>query len=328
MKRQVDSLQKLKAVGIIGCGRIAGGYDPVIPEKFSATHAGAYHLCKKTVLVAASDPSESARNAFREKWGVKNIYAGFEEMLETEELDILSICLPTPLHYKAACAAKARGIPAIFLEKPLSDDLKEAAAIRDMLNDSLVAVNYFRRWNPTLAALRAALKQKKMGQPISVVVRYTKGILVNGSHLVDLARWFWGEPEEIRYLQTVKHDNTDPGIDFLLIFKGGFPVYFLNIPDADYVFIDMDIVLEKGRVVMGQRGQSLMQWEVTLDPNFRLFNILGNPREVKTHWQNCTTRAVEELVTCMEGGGTPACTLDDGFRALEICHHVISQAIQ
>lgn len=312
--------------GIIGCGRIAGGYDPHMPEMYSSTHAGAYHLCKKTRLVAAADPSETARALFGEKWGIDKLYPDFEEMLTANKLDILSICLPTHLHYKAACAADAHGIQTVFFEKPISENLDEAAHIIEMFSDGVVAVNYFRRWNPSLQKIQAALKGNDFGETVSAVIRYTKGLLVNGSHLVDMARWFWGEPEYVRYIRTTQPDSNDPGIDFIMGFKGGFPVYFLNVPDVDYVFIDMDMVFKNGRVTIGQRGQSLVRWQVKQDPHFKLFNILDDPVEEKTLWQNCTTRAVEELVACMEQGKTPSCSLQDGYRALEICHNILAQA--
>jgi len=309
---------------IIGCGRIAGGYDPLIPLEWSATHAGAYHLCPDTKLIAVADPNPEALKAFQQKWGIDRGYFDYREMLEKENPDIVSLCLPTEHHYKAFEAVTERNIKAIFCEKPLSYDLGEAKSIVEMGRDRIVAVNYFRRWNPTLISLAQGIKKKDFGKVVSVTVRYTKGLFVNGSHLVDLMRWFFGEPSNINTFRIASDDILDSGIDFSLQFDDGVTIYYINIPEPPYVFIDVDILAERGRIVIGQRGQKLTRYPVIREPHYDLFDIIGNCREQETEWRNCVTRAVQEIAGCLKYGGKTSCTLMDGFRAIEICQQVFA----
>ena len=182
---------------IIGCGNIAGGYDSEIPANWSLTHAGAYKLCPGTELIAAADTNVESLKNFGEKWKIDKLYIDYRKMLEVENIDILSLCLPTSEHYNAFQLVCEKDIPAIFCEKPLSYDLKEAEEMVEMSRGRVVSVNYFRRWNSTLSQVREEIRRGDYGRVINGTSRYTKGIFVNGSHIVDLIRWFLGEPEEV-----------------------------------------------------------------------------------------------------------------------------------
>jgi len=309
--------------GIIGCGNIAGGYDRKVPKDWSFTHAGAYHLCPETRLVAAADPSPEVLQKFGEKWGIDKLYEDYRDMLKDEAIDILSLCLPTERHFDAFKFACKTDIPAIFCEKPLSYDLKEAKDMLSMSKGRIVSVNYFRRWNPTIVQLRNEISGGVYGRVINIVARYTKGILVNGSHLVDLMRWFFGEPEGIYLIKINNREAKDPGVDFVLTFKGNITVYFLNIPDVEYVFIDVDILTEKGRLTLAQRGQQVEKHSIIVEPYYQKFNILKLTDDIETAWRDCLTRAVQEIVYCLKNGGQTSCSPEDGLKALEICCKVI-----
>lgn len=315
----------LYRTAIIGCGNIAGGYDSSVPTKWSATHAGAYHLCPETKLVAVADTDPHNLKAFRDKWQVERGYTDCVKMLQKEKIDILSLCLPTEHHFEAFQAAINHNIKAIFCEKPLSHDLDEAYRMFEMSQGRIVSVNYFRRFNPTLADIVKALQRGDFGKGINVTIRYTKGLFVNGSHFIDLMRWIWGEPKSLDFIKITQIAPIDPGIDFSLNFDDGVAAYFINIPEIDYVFADVDMMMEKGRLVIGQRGQTLSKYSVVREPHYNLFDILGNAQEIETQWRNCTTRAVQEIVDCLRSGGSTSCTAEDGYRAMEICHKVIAQ---
>jgi len=310
---------------IIGCGNIAGGYDRSLPAKWSATHAGAYHLCPETKLIAVADTDPHKLKNFQSKWHVERGYTDYIKMLKKESIDILSLCLPTKYHYEAFKATVKHDIKAIFCEKPLSYNLDEARHMVELGQGRVISVNYFRRWNPTLTNIAKHIREKELGRSISAVIRYTKGLFVNGSHFVDLMRWMWGEPISSNFIKITHNDSIDPGIDFSLDFDNGATAYFINIPEVDYVFADIDILMENGRVAIGQRGQTLSKYSVVRETHYDLFDILGNAQEIETEWRNCTTRAVQEIVDCLKNGGSTSCTLEDGYHTMKICHEIIMQ---
>ncbi len=312
---------------IIGCGNIAGGYDRGIPNKWSFTHAGAYHLCDETKLVTASDLDPKALSRFGEKWQITKLYKDYCEMLANENIDILSLCLPTENHFEAFKSAADKNLLAIFCEKPLAYDLNEAREMVRMSKGKIVSINYFRRWNPSLSKLRNELNHGIYGRVKKIIARYTKGIFMNGSHLVDLILWFFGEPSNIHHIKTANPDHRDPGVDFTLSFKDDIIAYFINVQGEEYVFADVDILTEKGRIVLAQRGQTIENFDLVSEPYNRQFFILERTNVLETNWRYCLVSAVQEIVNCLNNDGQISCTPEDSLRVLEICHEVVQNKV-
>jgi predicted dehydrogenase len=314
--------KKFKAA-IIGCGDIAGGYDPPPPLEWSMTHAGGYLLCPDTELIAAADIDKKNLYEFGNKWGVKKLYQDYQEMLQKEEIDILSICVPTEHHHQVCKNAIHHGIKAIFMEKPLSYKLEEAKELAEISKGKTVAVNYFRRWNPTFDKLKQEIADGTNGKLVFIRVYYTKGVLHNASHGIDLLRYLVGEPRGGRCISEVPPDVEDYPADFYLQFGGDIQAYFLNIENAQYNIFEIDLLSEKGRILISQRGQQIVRFKIVQEPFYKTFDIIKEIPVEETEWRNCTTRAVTEIVDCFIRRGNTSCTMEDGLRDLEICLAVL-----
>ncbi len=311
---------------VIGCGKVAGGYDLFADEKWTVTHAGAYRLCPKTDLVSAADVSAATLSDFGERWKISPLYSDYREMLEKERPDIVSICTPVEEHLNAFRCACEAGVQAIYLEKPVAGSLDEARMMPALTGERPVAVNYFRRWNPSFRELKEELDGGSWGRTVRVTVHYVKDVLENASHFIDLLRWFFGEPEAVRPLRVFDGEEREKAADFEVAFSGGVLATFLHLPRPGYVFHEVDIFTERGRVVIGQRGQSLQRFRAGEEPHYRMFRIVPTEsKAIETDWRNCTLRAVEDLIRCLEGGGVPACGLGDGIRSLEMCEKILSE---
>lgn len=311
---------------IIGCGRIAGGYDRAPGGDWTVTHAGAYRACPSTELVAAADTDPAALAGFAACWGLKAQYSDYRRMLALEQPDVVSLCLPPEGHLEAFQAACEAGVRAIFLEKPVAANLAEAQKMPDLAAGRPVAVNYFRRWNPSFEELKKELERGLYGRPLRATVHYVKDVDGNASHFVDLLRWFFGEPEAVRHIRLFDGAGAGTSADFEIAFPEGILATFLHVPAVKYVLHEVDIFTAKARVIIGQRGQIIRRHELVEEPHSGLFQILDSTGDVReTEWRNCTLRAVEELVGCLEGRGTPSCRLDDGIQALRICDRVLSE---
>src|SRR5947199_3411739 len=103
--------------GIIGCGSIA------------AAHARGYRGVSEVELVAAADPVERCRRDLQERFEIPRTYSDAEEMLRTERLDLVSICLWHPLHAEFTRLAARYQPKAILCEKPMATCLAEADAM-------------------------------------------------------------------------------------------------------------------------------------------------------------------------------------------------------
>ncbi|MBR3504933.1 MAG: Gfo/Idh/MocA family oxidoreductase [Clostridia bacterium] len=110
----VDTSRKLK-VGIIGTGWIA------------ESHIQSYKNMPDVEIVAAADLIPGKAEAFMKKFGVEGVrfYPSHKEMIDSEELDAVSVCTYNTAHCAPTVYALEHGIN-VLLEKPFSVTTEEA----------------------------------------------------------------------------------------------------------------------------------------------------------------------------------------------------------
>jgi UDP-N-acetyl-2-amino-2-deoxyglucuronate dehydrogenase len=170
--------------GIIGCGSIA------------TAHARAYQGIPGMELVAAADPAERPRRAFQEQFGISQSYRDAAEMLQSETLDFVSVCLWHPLHAEFTLLAAESRPRAILCEKPMATCLAEADAMIAACeaNDVKLAIGHQRRFYRSWTRARELLAQGAIGTPVLITVQTGEGLLNCGTHVVDAIRYLLGDP--------------------------------------------------------------------------------------------------------------------------------------
>ena len=193
--RSGEIVSKYLRAGVIGLGQIGSRFDED-PKRLGVwSHASAYAQVPEVVLVAGADPDSSARLAFSTRWGLSPLYADYQQMLDAERLDLVSVCVPTPLHAEVVLAAADAGVRAIFCEKPIAATVEEGHRIveRCRRQGIALAVNHTRRWDLNYRWPRELLKQGFLGRLQSLVGYYSGGIYNIGTHLIDTMRMYGGE---------------------------------------------------------------------------------------------------------------------------------------
>jgi len=102
-------------VGVIGCGGIT-----------ERRHAPTFCAVERTQLAALADLSPERLELLGEKHGVgpEHRYTDYQEMLEREKLDLVSIATPHQFHEEQAIAAAQAGAH-VVLEKPIARTVAE-----------------------------------------------------------------------------------------------------------------------------------------------------------------------------------------------------------
>ncbi len=121
-------MDKVK-VGIIGSQFVAG------------IHAESFKSVADADVVAAASPNEGHVSAFAEKHGIPNRFTDYRQMVEMDELDMVTLCLPNYLHCEATVAAAEAG-KHVLCEKPLCMNLAEADRMIDACNQANVKLMY------------------------------------------------------------------------------------------------------------------------------------------------------------------------------------------
>ncbi len=308
---------------IVGCGRIASGFDNDPKRKDSiATHAGAYKFCQDTELVAAADIDSAKLKEFGEKWDVNNLYSNVDEMLEKENIDILSICTWSPTHNEICKKAVKNNVKAIFCEKPIADTLKAADEMIDLChkNNVLLAVNHGRRWDNLHQQIKEYIASGSLGKIQQVNTYYTAGIANTGTHRLDLLRFLFGDVSWVWSNFEGKENEIDPTVDAYLYFKDGFGATMHALSKESYMISEVDIYGTKGRIRIENSGYKAVQWKVVDHPKFSGYKLLEPNGDIFGQgMKDVMVRAIEDIVGCLKGTNkAPKSTGEDGRGALEL----------
>ncbi len=90
-------------------------------------HAKAWQARKDANVVAVFDPMEDRRKTLAEEMGATG-FSGWDEAIECEGVDVVSVCTPTCFHSEIARFAASRGRH-VLTEKPLATSLGEGEAM-------------------------------------------------------------------------------------------------------------------------------------------------------------------------------------------------------
>lgn len=157
-------------------------------------HARGYLAASGAELVAVADPDTGAARELAADLKIPGVYADYQELLETERPDVISICTPPALHLEVARAAIAGGVRAIHCEKPIATSYADVLTMRDLARAAGVqfTVNLQRRFEPVHRFAREQLAAGAIGQVVSLE-GYCPNLPDWGSHVVDLMLFYLGD---------------------------------------------------------------------------------------------------------------------------------------
>ena len=109
-------------------------------------------------------------------------------MLESEDLDIVAVCVRGPHHFQVMQNVLRADIKAIFLEKPAGCSLEEVdlmTAGADAKGIPIV-VDYTRHWGPHLIRLQSLIRDGLIGEVQTVIGYCGGGVLSFAIHTTDM----------------------------------------------------------------------------------------------------------------------------------------------
>lgn len=149
-------------------------------------HLEAYSRIDGVEIVAAAGMEAELLAQVEEKYSIPHVFARWEDMLELEGLDAISVAVPTFLHAPIAVAALEKGIH-VLSEKPIARNAVEGQAMVDAARKAGrvldVAFNHRRRGD--IQALKAVIDQGELGRPY-----YAKAAWLRRQGIPTLGSWF------------------------------------------------------------------------------------------------------------------------------------------
>ncbi len=120
-----------------------------------------------------------------------NYYSNYNDMLEKEKIDAVSIVVPTPLHKEVTTDVMKKGVNAI-LEKPIASNLNDAMEIFKVVKKSKFkfTVGHVERFNPAVIKFKEILDRGDLGEILGITARRVGGAgspVTYENIMVDLA---------------------------------------------------------------------------------------------------------------------------------------------
>lgn len=314
---------------IIGCGQIAGGYDAATIDGGPVrTHAAAYRADPRFGLAGCVDPDSNARNAFAARWDIPHA-AARTSAFAGSPIDVISICSPTAHHAAAIDDALALGPKLIFCEKPLADDPSLAAELigRCAAKGVALAVNYTRRWAPDVVRLAGELKAGTWGQVRSASGTYGKGVMHNGSHLIDLLNILFGPAELIAAGAPVNDFWPDDPTVPALLEAGHIPITLAAGHAADYALFELVIVTERGEIAMRDGGLNWTFRRAVPSTHFSGYHTLGAFEHRAGEYDAAMPTAIGNLGDYLDSGAPLASTGETALAAQLLCGQMRSASL-
>ena len=175
--------------------------------------------------VALYNRTRAKAESLAKEFEVRSVYDDAEALLAGESLDFVDIVTDVHSHARLVEIAARRGLP-IICQKPMASDL--ATARRMVESCQQAGVPFFIhenwRWQPPIRAFHEVLHSGRLGKIIRGRIDYANSfpvfenqpflkeldqfILTDiGTHLLDVARFLWGEASELYCLTRRIHDD-------------------------------------------------------------------------------------------------------------------------
>jgi predicted dehydrogenase len=326
---------------LIGCGRISKWHvEAAANNSDDIVMVGACDIIEKS----AAEKADIYKDFF--KGANVKIYTDYKEMLNKEEIDIVSIATESGFHPEIAIYCMNKG-KHVIVEKPMAlstkdaDDMIEAAK----RNNVKLCVSHQNRFNKVIKQLRDSVEGDRFGRLVSGManIRWNRnmgyyeqapwrgtweldgGTLMNQCiHDIDLLQWMMGGEVESVYAQTGNYLRDIAAEDFgaitirfkngaIGVIEGSACVYPKNLEET------LSIFGEKGAVVIGGLAVNRIEtWRFAdgLDNEDEILKQQeGDPETVYGHGH---TPLFKDMIEAIKNDRPPLINGVEGKKGMEI----------
>jgi predicted dehydrogenase len=261
-------------IAVIGLGGVA-----------QLIHLPNLHKISNLFITAVAEINKNRLNTIADKFGIKQRYTDYKELLEKDDCEAVIVATPTSTHKDVAieCLKAKKNV---LVEKPLARTHSEAklifAAAKKYKKKLMVGMNL--RFRPDAMLLRSIINSGEIGNPFYVKCGWIRqqsstqkwftrkteaggGVIFDlGISLLDLSLWLLGYPK----IQTISVKNFNHNTKDV----EDTSISFLKFKDSSIISMETSwsLVLDKDDFyvsIYGTKGYA------TLSP-FRIFKRIEN----------------------------------------------------
>lgn len=310
-------------VSIIGAGNIASNFDSPESEKI-LTHAHAVAAHPDFELLGFYDTDEKKALDAVGRWGGR-MYADIASAVK--EADVVCCCVPDRFHGQILREAAQFHPKLVIAEKPLAATYEEAKEIQDLYDGKIpLLINYSRRFLKEFHRLKNDIKS--YGKFLKGIGYYGKGILHNGSHMIDILQFLLGEVEDVHAHGTgiCDFETNDPSYDVVLkIQQENFCM--MAIDCRAVTIFEMELFFENARVRILNGGEKIEIYRVEASDTYAGYKNYRLREERDVDYSEAMTGLMENVSGFLKQEQHLNCTLKDGLDVLKICMRIRGELI-
>jgi UDP-N-acetylglucosamine 3-dehydrogenase len=304
-------------------------------------HARIYDEMEDVGLVAVSDVNGELAEKVASRYKTK-YYSNHKAMLAQEELDLVSIAVPTEFHHSVALDVIERGLH-LILEKPIADMVTKAQDISRRAEDKglKLMVGHVERFNPAVVELKRRLDEDQLGKIFQIHARRLGpfphrvrdvGVVIDlATHDLDLMYYLTGAHVVRVYAETEQeiHTHHEDSLSGLLRFENG----VVGVLDVNWLtptkVRELYVTGEKGMFLVNYLTQDLYLYENEyVDSGWDRLGMLkgvgeGNMIKLRIRKREPLCIELESFVEAVVRDGEPPVSGEDGTRALALAQAMV-----
>jgi UDP-N-acetylglucosamine 3-dehydrogenase len=305
-------------------------------------HARIYSGLPECRLAAVADIDEKKGKEIADRFRC-SYYRDYREMLAKEQLDAVSIVVPTAKHREVALACIERGLH-VLVEKPIAGNIDDAMEMIKKAREKGVklAVGHIERFNPAVQKLKEIVSKGELGEITTIIARRVgvfppqikdANVIVDiGVHDIDIFNYLL-EKKPVKITAAAGKaliDNREDYADILLKYDG--TNAFVQVNWITPVKIrNLAVTGTKGYAELNYITQELRLYKSKYklpEKTFQDVVEFAKPEEieVKIEKQEPLKLELKSFLDCIIKNKEPLVTGEDGLAALEIALKAVQQA--
>jgi predicted dehydrogenase len=303
-------------IAIIGCGLIGTEWDRTTPSNSPAlTHAGAFSQHRRAKLVALCDRDEERALSAARYWRVAHAYSDPKQLFAEHSIDVAVISASSSARWDIIEPALAACVKVLVIEKPLATSLEESRRLVAAIYSSGAqsVVNYSRNWDPSIRDLKLRIASGDMGKVQRVVATYGKGIVNNGSHLIDITGFLcnaWpvraralGSPLQVSEAEWSPTGERawDAQVEFTDANGVKINLTLLGTDQQAFTCFELKIIGQNAIFEMSMGGRRLNWIKLQDDPNFIGYVIPAPAVALPSHYLEAMQEMANEVIQLAAG---------------------------
>lgn len=319
-----------------------------------AGHIGqrhALHASNYGQLVAVCDLDQAKAIALAKTYHAKAL-PNLESLLSlAKDLDLVAICTPNGLHAEHAIACMQAGLN-VLVEKPMAIALVDGERMMEVAKQTGTTIFTVvqNRFNPPVAALKAAMDAGKLGQIQNIQINcfwnrpesyyqdswhgtadLDGGILFTQfSHFIDLLYWLFGPVETVQALaKNFQHqtsiDREDAGAVLLQMASGAIAsIHYSVNAYAKNAEGSLTVVAEKGTVKIGGEYLNTIAYQSLESGPLLVSDTTIAPNQYGTYQGTMSNHGMvyANLVAALQGRETYYATAEEALKTVEIIERI------